>query len=71
LNNGEQNWFFTNLLTPNVRDGWKIKSVELRIRTEESTFGGIDKIGIRRDGEGVICEFNPSAIISIYNWQTI
>jgi hypothetical protein len=70
LNNGEQNWFFTNLPTPNVSDGWKIKSVKLRIRTEESPFGGIDKVGIR-DGEGVIHEFNPLAITSFNNWQTI
>jgi hypothetical protein len=70
LDNGEQNWFFTNLPTPNVRDGWKIKSVKLRILTEESPFGGIDKVGIR-DGEGVVHEFNPLAINSFNNWQTI
>jgi hypothetical protein len=44
--------------------------VKLRIRTEESPFGGIDKVGIK-DGEGVVHEFNPLAITSFNNWQTI
>lgn len=74
LNDREENWFHTNLPTPNVRDGWRIKSVKLRILTEESPFGGIDKVGIR-DGEGVVHEFgsppNPLAITSFNNWQTI
>lgn len=70
LNNAEQNWLFANLPTPNVREGWRIKSLKLRIRTEGSPFGGIDKVGIR-DGEGVVHEFNPLAITSFNRWQTI
>lgn len=70
LNNAQQNWLFANLSTPNVRDGWKIKSLKLRIRTERSPFGGIDKVGIR-DGERVVHEFNPLAITSFDKWQII
>jgi hypothetical protein len=44
--------------------------VKLRIRTEGSPFGGIDKVGIR-DGESVVHEFNRLAITSFNNWQTI
>ena len=74
LNNTEQNWLFTNLPSPNLRDGWRIKSVKLRIRTEDSPFGGIDKVVIK-DGERVVHEFgsppHPLAITSFNNWQTI
>jgi hypothetical protein len=70
LNDAEQNWLFTNLPSPNVRNGWRIKSVKLRISNEGSPFGGIDKVGIR-DGESVVDEFNPLAITSFNNWQTI
>jgi hypothetical protein len=44
--------------------------VKLRIKTEDSAFGGIDKVGIR-DGEGIVHEFNPLAITSFNNWRTI
>ena len=44
--------------------------MKLRILTEESSFGGIDKVGIR-DGQGVVHEFNPLATTSFNNWQTI
>jgi hypothetical protein len=74
LNNAEQNWLFTNLPSLNLREGWQIKSVKLRIRTEDSAFGGIDKVVIK-DGERVVHEFgsspNPLAITSFNNWQTI
>jgi hypothetical protein len=68
IGNGQQNWLFSNLPTPNIRDGWKIKSLKLRIRTEGSPFGGIDKVGIK-DGENVVHEFNPLAITSFNHWQ--
>ena len=56
LNNAQHNWLFANLPTPNIKEGWKIKTLKLRIRTERSSFGGIDKVGIR-DGENVVHEF--------------
>jgi len=77
LHNGQQNWLFANLPTPNIRDGWKIKTVKLRIRTEQSPFGGIDKVGIR-DGENVVHEFGrgtpqspPLSVTSFNRWQII
>jgi hypothetical protein len=74
LNNAEQNWLHTNLPSPNVREGWRIKSVKLRIRTEDSAFGGIDKVGIR-DAERVVHEFgsppHPLSITSFNKWQTV
>ena len=70
LGNAQQNWLFANLPTPNIRDGWKIKSLKIRTRTEGSPFGGIDKVGIR-DGENVLHEFNPLAITSFNKWQII
>ena len=57
LHNGQHNWLLANLPTPNIRDGWKIKTVKLRIRTELSLYGGIDKVEIR-DGENVLHEFS-------------
>jgi len=69
LKNAEQNWLFANLPSPNIIDGWKIKSLKLRIRTRGSPFGGIDKIGIK-DGERVVHEFNPLAITAFNNWRT-
>lgn len=76
LANGQQNWLFANLPTPNIRDGWKIKTLKIRIRTERSAFGGIDKVGIR-DGENVVHEFGsgtgpanpPLAITSFGRWK--
>ena len=77
LGNGQQNWLFANLPTPNIRDGWKINTLKLRIRTESSPFGGIDKVGIR-DGENVVHEFGsggpanpPLSIKSFDRWQII
>lgn len=71
LSNGQQNWIWTNVPSPNVSgEQWKIKSVKLRIRTRDSPFGGIDKVGIK-DGENVVHEFNPLAITSFNNWNTI
>jgi hypothetical protein len=77
LDNGQQNWLFANLPTPNIRDGWKIKTLKLRIRTELSALGGIDKVGIK-DGENVVHEFgsggpgnHPLSITSFNKWQII
>ena len=69
LSNGQQNWIWTNLPSPNISgEVWKIKSVKLRICTSNSPFGGIDKVGIK-DGENVVHEFNPLAITSFNNWE--
>ena len=44
--------------------------MRLRICTEGSPFGGIDKVGIR-DCERVVHEFSPLAITSFNNWKII
>jgi hypothetical protein len=68
----QENWLMANLPTPNIRDGWRIKSLKIRYRTSDLASGGdggIDKIGIR-DAERVIHEFNHLSIRSNNTWET-
>jgi hypothetical protein len=70
LKQNEENWLMANLPSPNVREGWHIKSLMLRYRTSFSGgLGGFDKIGIR-DGDAVIHEFNQLSLRSNNTWKT-
>ena len=70
LEPGQQNFVMTSVPSPNVVEGWRIKSVMLRYRITGDGGGTIDKIGIR-DGNESIHSFE-NLLIGINNaWQTL
>jgi murein tripeptide amidase MpaA len=66
---GQHNFVMTSVPSPNVVEGWKIKSVMLRYRITAGA-GVIDKIGIR-DGNESIHSFE-NLLIGVNNaWETL